>query len=113
HADVENMVGMFVNTLAMRNKPVGNKTFQDFLKEVRQNALQAYENQDYPFDELVEKLHLERDPSRNPLFDTMFILQNGDVETRVFDQLVMRPYEQGDTLGVSKFDMAFHMTEGQ
>ncbi|MBA4532700.1 non-ribosomal peptide synthetase [Brevibacillus halotolerans] len=113
HADVEDMVGMFVNTLAMRNKPVGNKTFQDFLKEVRQNALQAYENQDYPFDELVEKLHLERDPSRNPLFDTMFILQNGDVETRVFDQLVMRPYEQGDTLGVSKFDMAFHMTEGQ
>ncbi|MCG7317691.1 non-ribosomal peptide synthetase [Brevibacillus laterosporus] len=113
HADLENVVGMFVNTLAMRNKPVGNITFKDFLKEVKQNALQAYENQDYPFEELVEKLQLERDPSRNPLFDTMFILQNGVVESRDFDQLVMRPYEQGDSLGVSKFDMAFHMTEGQ
>ncbi|QDX94131.1 amino acid adenylation domain-containing protein [Brevibacillus laterosporus] len=112
HADLENVVGMFVNTLAMRNKPAGNKTFKEFLKEVKQNALQAYENQDYPFEELVEKLQLERDPSRNPLFDTMFILQNSDVETRTFDQLVMRPYEQGDSVAVSKFDMAFHMTEG-
>lgn len=47
---------MFVNTLALRTRPAGNMTFEEFLKEVRQTALEAYEHQDYPFEELVDKL---------------------------------------------------------
>ncbi|WP_276209093.1 condensation domain-containing protein [Brevibacillus laterosporus] len=76
HTDTENMVGMFVNTLAMKNSLNQDKPFRLLLQEVKENALQAYQNQEYPFEELVNKLQLERDNSRNPLFDTMLIMQN-------------------------------------
>ncbi|MBJ8191330.1 hypothetical protein JDS79_31575, partial [Bacillus cereus] len=76
HVQLERMLGMFVNTLTLRNAPVQEKTFRQFLDEVKDNALNAFEHQDYPFDMLVNRLHLQRDLSRNPLFDTMFRLQN-------------------------------------
>ncbi|MCP4147418.1 MAG: AMP-binding protein, partial [bacterium] len=76
HPALEHIVGMFVNTLAVRNYPEKNKRFDDFLREVKSNFLEAFENQDYQFDELVEHLDLKKDVSRNPLFDTMFSLLN-------------------------------------
>ena len=69
---------MFVNLLALRNRPKEDKRFKDFLEEVKTNALDAFENQDYPFDELVKKLGAERNWTRNPLFDVLFIMQNID-----------------------------------
>ena len=79
HPDVSEVVGMFVNTLPLRNFPVGNKSFLHFLEEVKKDALRAYENQDYQFEQLVEKLDKKRDMSRNPLFDTMFVMQNMEI----------------------------------
>jgi len=76
HADLGSIIGMFVNTLALRNAPVGNKSFSEFLQSVKTKTLQAFDNQEYPFETLVEKVILERDVSRNPLFDVMFILQD-------------------------------------
>ncbi|MCP5049068.1 MAG: AMP-binding protein, partial [bacterium] len=69
-------IGMFVNTLVMRNYPGGEKTFLAFLKEVIRNSIQAFENQDLQFEDLVEKLEPERDPSRNPLFDISLVVVN-------------------------------------
>ncbi len=51
HADLEGIIGMFVNTLAMRNRPEGGKTAEEFLEEVKENSLKAYENQDYQFED--------------------------------------------------------------
>ncbi|SHF44757.1 HxxPF-repeated domain-containing protein, partial [Seinonella peptonophila] len=76
HADVQSIVGMFVNTLAMRNYPEGEKRFVDFLQEVKEGALAAYDHADYPFEELVDQLSLSRDTSRNALFQAMFTMQN-------------------------------------
>jgi amino acid adenylation domain-containing protein len=109
HADLQNMIGMFVNTLAMRNYPEGEKTFREFLREVRDNALKAYENQDYPFEELVEKLDIQRDLSRNPLFDVMFALQNMDMTEIVMAGLKFRPYES--PFRIAKFDLTFNAME--
>ncbi|MCP4215421.1 MAG: amino acid adenylation domain-containing protein, partial [bacterium] len=72
HADLERIIGMFVNTIALRNFPAGNKTFQGFLNEVKQNSLKAFDNQEYPFEELVDKVTVQRSINRNPLFDVMF-----------------------------------------
>lgn len=77
-ADLENIIGMFVNTVVMRNFPVGEKSYKAFLNEVKENSLKAYEHQDYPFEEVLAKLRLKREPGKNPVFDTMFILQNFD-----------------------------------
>ena len=72
----EKMFGMLVNTITLRNHPHGDKPYRQFLQEVKANALAVFENQDYPFDELVGELNLERDVSRNPLFDVVFTYQN-------------------------------------
>lgn len=109
HPDLEPIIGMFVNTLAMRNYPVGTKTFNRFFEEVRDNALKAFENQDYQFEELVEKLSLQRDLSRNPLFDTMFSLQNIDYGKSELKDLRITPYEFDNK--AAKFDLTLRANE--
>lgn len=76
HEDMNHVVGMFVNTLALRAKPEGKKTFRALLKEVKETSLSAFEHQDYPYETLLEKLDMPRDLSRNPLFDAVFMVQN-------------------------------------
>jgi len=76
HADLENIVGFFVNALPMRNYPSGQKTFNQFLEEIKKRAVDTFENQDYPFESLVDKLDIPRNSSRNPLFDVLFAFQN-------------------------------------
>ncbi|UCH93412.1 MAG: amino acid adenylation domain-containing protein, partial [Candidatus Aminicenantes bacterium] len=109
NADMRHVTGMFVNTLAMRNYPLGNKTFKEFLQEVKENALKAFENQNYPFEELVEKLNIKRDISRNPLFDIMFALQNIDVEKP--DQGGLKPLPYKFENKTSKFDITLNAFE--
>ena len=81
HADLEKIIGMFVNTLVLRNFLIGSQTFSGFLREVKNRTLGAFENQDYPFENLVDKVVKTRDTSRNPLFDVMFALQASDVDS--------------------------------
>jgi iturin family lipopeptide synthetase A len=76
HEDLQHIIGMFVNTLALKSHPAGDKTFSQYLQELKQKSLAALENQDYPFEELVSKLNLDRHLNRNPLFDVMFSFQN-------------------------------------
>jgi amino acid adenylation domain-containing protein len=78
HADLEPIIGMFVGTLALRNYPTPERTFRDFFREVKERTLAAFENQDFQFEDLVEKVLVTRDLGRNPLFDVMFALQNVD-----------------------------------
>ena len=100
---------MFVNTLALRNYPEGGKTFEQFLEEVKENSLQAVENQDYQFEKLVDTLNPPRDISRNPLFDTMFVLQNMGIPQMEFADLKFVPYPFENK--VSKFDLTFEVIE--
>jgi amino acid adenylation domain-containing protein/non-ribosomal peptide synthase protein (TIGR01720 family) len=101
--DLQPIMGMFVNTLALRNYPRGQKTFNGFLKEVKEHALEAYDNQDYPFEELVEKADVNKDPARNPLFDVMFVLQNMDLSENRAPHPELIPI--GDERKVAKFDL--------
>lgn len=110
HADLQDIVGFFVNSLAIRNYPRPHKSYEEFLKEVKNNCVKAFENQDFQFEELVGKLNLERDPSRNPLFDVIFTLQNyerrkidtgGRLQFSVFD------YE----IETSQFDMSIDILD--
>ncbi|MFJ8520731.1 amino acid adenylation domain-containing protein, partial [Lysinibacillus xylanilyticus] len=110
HADVQNIMGMFVNTLALRNKPEGNKRYLDFLKEVKENSLSAYENQDYSLEVLVEKLNIVRDTSRNPLFDVVFNMNDiaSDNINDVDGLILKKCYEEKNT---AKFDLTLSATQ--
>jgi amino acid adenylation domain-containing protein len=80
HEDLQNLIGFFVNTLALRNFPGGEKSFKGFLQEVKERTLKAFENQDYQLETLVDKLAVDRVSNRNPLFDVMFALQDFNAE---------------------------------
>ncbi|WP_025715888.1 non-ribosomal peptide synthetase, partial [Paenibacillus sp. 1-18] len=112
HADLGSLIGMFVNTLAIRNYPEGGKTFRDYVLEVKENALKAFEHQDYPFEELVDKLGVDRDLSRNPLFDTMFALQNLEQKEQQLAGLQLTPYSSEQK--TAKFDLSlFALEDGE
>jgi tyrocidine synthetase-3 len=116
HADLRQIIGMFVNTLALRNYPSAEKTFNDFLGEVKERILQAFENQEYPFEELVEKVDVNKDISRNPLFDIMFILQDMEEKVRRVTIMGEEAPEPEDTLyetlhRTSMFDMTWSAAE--
>ncbi|WP_270572258.1 non-ribosomal peptide synthetase [Bacillus glycinifermentans] len=104
HTDLEKIAGMFVNTLALRGNPAGNKTFRTFTKEMKETVLSAFENQDVQFEALVDMLGVRRDVNRNPVFDAMFALQNTDNPELTLDGLTLRPYEQQHTM--AKFDVS-------
>jgi amino acid adenylation domain-containing protein len=111
HNDIERVIGILVNTLALKNYPAGEKTFNEFLEEVKRSTLKAQENQDYPFENLVENLPINRDTSRNPLFDVMLVMQNMRIPGIKIPGLILVPYEYD--MGISKFDLTFHCEESE
>jgi amino acid adenylation domain-containing protein len=74
--EIEELIGLFANTLVFRTNLSSNPTFKELLGRVREVALGAYNHQDLPFDKLVEIIHHERDLSHNPLFQVLFSLRN-------------------------------------
>ena len=106
-AETYNIIGMFVNSLALRNKIDSNSSFKDFVLMIKNNVLEAYQYQTYPFDELVNDLHIKRDTSKNPLFDTMFIYQNNGY-TPLHLKNVKAEYYIPDT-NISKFDFSLEI----
>jgi iturin family lipopeptide synthetase A len=93
HPDVETLIGIFINTLAIRTYPNGNKTFKEFLHEVKGVILAAFQNQQYPFGELLEKVDLKRDLGRTPLFEVMLILQNMESPSPAVEGWQFSPYD--------------------
>ncbi|MFD8922917.1 amino acid adenylation domain-containing protein, partial [Streptomyces sp. NPDC059569] len=84
-AEVENLVGFFINILVLRSRIDQTRSFTEFLAEVRETVLEAFEHQDVPFERLVEILAPERDTSRTPLVQSMVVLQNTPAESAEFE----------------------------
>jgi non-ribosomal peptide synthetase component F len=112
HAGLERVIGVFINTLPIRNYPTGSKTVKAFLKEVKNKTLEAFENQDYPFEDLVKRLAIDRELDRNPLFEAAINFLNpteavGGVNVSAND------WEEADTAGktFSNFDLSLYCIE--
>lgn len=112
HADTQKMIGFFLNNLALRTELSGDPTFNDLLKRVRTTSLDAYANQDVPFEKLIEELKPERDLSRTTIFQVYFNLFN-------FSEGVKLPGGEGQTISffkawsqsdesLSKFDLTLY-----
>ncbi|MRX56179.1 amino acid adenylation domain-containing protein [Bacillus idriensis] len=91
--EVQDTIGLFINTLALRTAPNQDKIFSDYLKEVKEHAIESYKHEEYPFEMLLNKLKLPIDRSRNPLFDVQFISQNFSNETVSAGELQFTPIE--------------------
>jgi hypothetical protein len=113
HADLQNIIGFFVNMLAIKNHPDPQQTFKELLDEVKENSINAYENQDYQFEELVSKLDIERRPGRHPLIDAVFVMQEledkdkwEDIQSIENSSLQASPYEIEHK--AAHFDLMLH-----
>ena len=94
HADSDNIIGMFINVFLIRSFPAPKKTFDEFLMEVKRATLEAFENQDYQFDDLLERLKIKvkRDSSKNPLYSVIFAFQDGKKPKVEIQGLKLKPY---------------------
>src|SRR5437868_13102075 len=108
-AETEELIGFFVNTLVLRTDLSGNPTFAELLDRVKKVALEAYDHQDLPFEKLVEELRPERDPSRNPLFQVMLVLQNTPGEELKLPGLKLERF--GADSETAKFDLTVVVSE--
>lgn len=107
--ELSDIAGIFVNTVAIRTLPSGEKSFEQFWSEVQEQAGAMFKNQDYQFEDLIEKLSLKRDGSRNPLFNVAFTLEN--MEMAFLNQFggKLEPYATENK--ISKFDFTLYVIE--
>ena len=111
HADLENQIGFYVNTVVLKSNIDPQLSFLLFLQQIKDQVLAVLAHQDYPFDYLLDDLNLQRDVSRSPLFDVMIALQNSGehniegIEDIVENQVI----DKGQHL--SKFDLEINFAE--
>ncbi len=108
-AEIEGLIGFFVNTLAIRADLGDAPSFEALLTRTRQAALGAYAHQDLPFEKLVEELRLPRDPSRSPLFQVVIQMQNAPSSRLSLPGLELTPVEVAGQS--AKFDLVLNLVE--
>ena len=106
HGDTEGLIGMFVNTLALRSQVEGSETFAALLAKVKATCLEAYAHQDAPFEKVVDLVRPQRNLAISPLFQVMVILQNADMGMPD-PQIQLYPVDSG----ISKFDVTVAFIE--
>jgi amino acid adenylation domain-containing protein len=110
HQEIEGLIGFFVNTLPLRSELNGQMSFRDLLDLVKATTLESYSHQEVPFERIVEAVVKERDQSRSPLFQVMFLLQNTpDVPELRLGEVTIA----GENIShsSSKFDLTFGVIE--
>ncbi|MBI1890864.1 MAG: non-ribosomal peptide synthase/polyketide synthase [Burkholderiales bacterium] len=109
-AETKDLIGFFVNTLALRADYGGNPLFRDLLQQVKKRTIDAYAHQDLPFEKVVDLVQPERDPATSPLFQVMFVLQDQDPGSLALPGVEVRKEETASV--TSKFDITLELREG-
>ncbi len=110
-SELEELIGFFVNTLALRTSIEGNESFTNLLKRVREVCLGAYQHQDVPFEMVVEELAVERALSHTPIFQVMFVFQNAPESELLLEDVEISILEVES--GTAKFDLLMTIQEEQ
>ncbi|KJS29781.1 MAG: hypothetical protein VR64_19125 [Desulfatitalea sp. BRH_c12] len=109
HPDLEDQIGFYANTLALRDHIDGRASFAAVLEKVKKTTIDAFDHQHYPFDRLVDDLDLARDPGRAPLFDVMVVYREEEKTANQDAPLAITAVEID--AGTSRFDLTFEITQ--
>ena len=107
HVEVENLIGLFSNTVVVRARLAGNPTFRELVGRVRTAVVGAYQHQELPFEMLVQRLKVPRDPGYNPLFQVNFRANAAASATLDFPGLTVT--QESVDIGFSRFDLALEL----
>ncbi|NYT94925.1 non-ribosomal peptide synthetase [Salinispora sp. H7-4] len=107
--ETQDLVGLFLNTLALRTDLSGSPSFRDVLDRVRETVLDGQSHQELPFEQIVDELAPVRDPSRSPLFSTMFLMTDRVTEAHSFGDLAVTALPVGEV--AAKFDLTLSVIE--
>ncbi|WP_338076707.1 amino acid adenylation domain-containing protein [Chitinophaga solisilvae] len=109
--ETEDMIGFFVNTLAVRTDLSGNPSFGKLLQQVKDTLLAAYQHQETPFEKIADMVVKSRDLSRTPVFQVLFVLQNtpDSVAETPLPELQLSEYDTAHH--TAKFDLSFVLEE--
>lgn len=108
--ELEGLIGFFVNTMVLRAHVPGTMAFEQLLEQIKETTLQAYANQDVPFEKVVEIVQPERNLSRTPLFQVMLVLQNAPGGRLEFGSAKLESFPFGGF--TAKFDLTWLLAEG-
>ncbi len=109
HYEIEDLIGIFLNTLVLRSKISDDMSFRQLLRSVRETCLDAYTHQDLPFERLVEELAPERNPQHTPIFQTVFLLQTPPPWQRAASQWSVQGVTMQST--AAQFDITLNMED--
>lgn len=107
--ELENLIGFFVDFVALRLKYEKEKKFTDFLLEMKKNILEGFSNNQLPFSKVVDELNLQKDSSLNSFFQVMFIFQNTPIVESSIHNLKIAPYKNNNL--TAKYDITVEMRE--
>lgn len=108
--EIQNTVGIFINTLPMRNYPRGNESFSEFFQSVCKNSIEAFSHAEYPLENIIASISPARDTSRNPLFDTMLVQAKGSLDLKLNE--AQSRYIMFDP-GIAKLDLTLEIYESE
>ena len=109
HQELEQLIGLFTNTLALRIDMSGHASVESFLENIKKTCLSAFENQDIPFEQVVEAINPPRNLSYSPLFQVTFDLQNVPSSALQMSGVTLKPIEQEAI--ASKFDLSISIEQ--
>jgi len=109
-AEVAGLIGFFINTLVLRSDVSGNPAFTALLGQSRDTLLRAYEHQQVPFEQVVERLQPQRSLSHSPLFQVMLVLQNNEEGKLELPGLELEPLVQ--QASIAKYDLSLNIAAG-
>jgi amino acid adenylation domain-containing protein len=126
HHQLEDQIGLYVNTLPLKSHFEGQRTFLEYFSDVSSDSLKVFKFQDYPLDLIIDQADIKRDPARNPLFDVMMVVQNTEIsdgslnirdqhgfELSYFDELKKESDGEHRFDVTSKFDLSFNFSFGE
>jgi Condensation domain len=109
HFEIENLIGMFANTLILRSDLSGNPSFRTLLSRVRETTLEAYAHEDMPFEKLVQKLNPKRSSNRTPFFQTTLTFQNSPAHPLKLADMIIKPIQM--ETGIGTLDLSLSILE--
>lgn len=109
HKEMQHVIGMFVNTMPMRNAPAGNLSFTAFLQNVKRKMTAFFKHQDYSYEHLLREFNIRNDGVRNPFFDTIFNYSKGADNALEIPGLKIEPFNISS--GISKMDLILTVME--